>query len=171
MIPPRPRFRCPKDFFFFFLAAPQPMEFLGQGSDLSHSCNLSCSYSNTGSLTHRAGLGQGSNPSPRAPKMLLIPLRSSGNSAPKFLSAESDPEPIQWRFLQSPDILSCFRARQAAHRVLSLVRGQQAPEEGRQINSGHDSQHGECWPLFGALCMLLKTPQPPNSRGAPVVPI
>ena len=30
-------------FFFFssFLAAPQHMEFLGQGSDPSHSCNLS----------------------------------------------------------------------------------------------------------------------------------
>ena len=35
---------------FFFLAAPQHMEFLGQGSDLSHSCNLRHSYSNTGSL-------------------------------------------------------------------------------------------------------------------------
>ena len=44
-------------FFFFFLAAPWHMEFLGQGSDLSHSCDLSCSCSNAGSLTHCARPG------------------------------------------------------------------------------------------------------------------
>ena len=33
------------------------MEFLGQGSDPSHSCDLSCSSSSAGSLTHCAGLG------------------------------------------------------------------------------------------------------------------
>ena len=36
-------------FFFFFLAAPQHMEFLGQGSDPSCSFNLCC---NAGSLSH-----------------------------------------------------------------------------------------------------------------------
>ena len=36
--------------FFLFLATPWPMEFLGQGSDPSHSCNLCCSYGNTRSL-------------------------------------------------------------------------------------------------------------------------
>ena len=43
-------------FFFFslFLAAPQHMDLLGQGSDLSHSCNLSHSCGNAGSLTHCA---------------------------------------------------------------------------------------------------------------------
>ena len=39
-------------FFFFFLAAPWHMEFLGQGSAPSCSCNLSHSCGNTGSLTH-----------------------------------------------------------------------------------------------------------------------
>ena len=33
------------------------MEFLGQGSDLNHSCSLCYSCGNTGSLTHSAGLG------------------------------------------------------------------------------------------------------------------
>ena len=43
-------------FFFFppFLAIPWHMELPGQGSDLSHSCNLLCSCSNDGSLTHCA---------------------------------------------------------------------------------------------------------------------
>ena len=39
-------------FFFFFLADLQHMEFPGQGSDLSYSCNLCCSCGNAGSLTH-----------------------------------------------------------------------------------------------------------------------
>ena len=43
-------------FFFlfvclFFLAALQHMEFMGQGSDLSHSCDLYCSYSNARSFS------------------------------------------------------------------------------------------------------------------------
>lgn len=33
------------------------MEFLGQGSDPSYSCDLHCSYSNTGVLIHCAGPG------------------------------------------------------------------------------------------------------------------
>jgi len=33
----------------WFLATSRHMEFLGQRSDLSHSCNLSCSCSNVGS--------------------------------------------------------------------------------------------------------------------------
>ena len=32
------------------------MEFLGQGSDLSYSCDLRCSCSNDGSLSHWVGL-------------------------------------------------------------------------------------------------------------------
>ena len=43
--------------FFSFLATPQYMEFLGQGSDLNCNCDLSCSCSNSGSLTHCARLG------------------------------------------------------------------------------------------------------------------
>ena len=41
--------------FFFFLATPWPEEFLSQGSDPSHSCNLRCSYGNARTLTHGAG--------------------------------------------------------------------------------------------------------------------
>ena len=41
-------------FFSFFLATPQHIVFLGQGSDRSHSCNLSCSCGNAGSLNNCA---------------------------------------------------------------------------------------------------------------------
>ena len=41
-------------FVFPFLAAPPHMDFLGQGSDPSHSCNLSHSCCNARPLTHRA---------------------------------------------------------------------------------------------------------------------
>ena len=70
--------------FFFphlFLAAFQHMEFLGQGSYPSQSCDLHCSYGNTGSLTHCAG---GSTLCPSAPKMPPIPLCHSGNSSMQF---------------------------------------------------------------------------------------
>ena len=53
--------------FFLFLAAPWRIEFLGQGSDLSHCCHPSRSCSNARSLTHCAGLGL--NHCPSAPKM------------------------------------------------------------------------------------------------------
>ena len=42
---------------FYFLAASQYMGFLGQRSDLSHSCDLYYSCINDRSLTHCAGLG------------------------------------------------------------------------------------------------------------------
>ena len=44
-------------FFFHFLATSWDMECPGQGSDLSHSCNLSHSCSSAGSLTHCVRLG------------------------------------------------------------------------------------------------------------------
>ena len=44
-------------FFFFFFGCPWHTEFLGQGSDPSHSCDLSCSCSSAGSLTHCARTG------------------------------------------------------------------------------------------------------------------
>ena len=44
-------------FFFLFLAAPWHLEFLGQGSDRSHSCDLSHSGGNARSLTHCARPG------------------------------------------------------------------------------------------------------------------
>ena len=44
-------------FYFSFLAAPQHVEFPGQGSDLSHSLDLSCSCGNNGSLPNHARPG------------------------------------------------------------------------------------------------------------------
>ena len=43
--------------FFTFLATPQHMELLGQGSDLSHSCNLCQAVATLDPLTHCAGPG------------------------------------------------------------------------------------------------------------------
>ena len=60
--------------FFLFLAIPQ----VNEGSDQSHSLNLSHRCSNTRSLTHCAR--PGSNLHPSAPKMPPIPLHHSGNS-------------------------------------------------------------------------------------------
>lgn len=68
----------PPHLFFSFLAAPQLMEFPGQGSASSLSCNLSHSCGNAGFLTHCIRLG--SNLHPRAPEMLPILLYHSGNS-------------------------------------------------------------------------------------------
>ena len=52
------------------------MELLGQGLDLSHDCDLSCSCSNTGSLTHCVGLeiDPASQPS-QGTTNLLVPQR------------------------------------------------------------------------------------------------
>ena len=43
-------------YLFIYLAALWLTEFLGQGSDLSCSCDLSYSFDNAGSLTHCAQL-------------------------------------------------------------------------------------------------------------------
>ena len=58
-----------------FLATPQRMELLGQGSDPSCHCDPS---GNAKSLTHCAG--QASNSCPSAPKTPTIPLSHSGSS-------------------------------------------------------------------------------------------
>ena len=44
-------------FVSFFFAALWHMEFLGQGSDVNHGCDLGHSCSNAGSLTCCVGLG------------------------------------------------------------------------------------------------------------------
>ena len=44
-------------FFFFGYPIPRHLAIQGQGSDLSHSCDLSRSCGNAGSLTHCARLG------------------------------------------------------------------------------------------------------------------
>ena len=58
--------------FFFFLAALQYMEFPGQGSDPSHSCDLHHTCSNTGSLTH--GARQGIKPMSQCPRDAADPF-------------------------------------------------------------------------------------------------
>ena len=68
--------------FFFFLVAPRPMEFPGQGSDASYSYDLSHSFSNAGSLTHCAWLGI--KPRPSNAKMPSIHLHHSRNSSCLF---------------------------------------------------------------------------------------
>ena len=64
--------------FFSFLAFLRHMEFPGQGSDPSHSCDLSCSCSITGCLTHRARLWI--EPASSDPKTPPILLHCRGNS-------------------------------------------------------------------------------------------
>ena len=54
------------------------MELPGQGSDLSHSCDLCCSCSNTGSLTHCAG--PGIKPASQRSRDTAILLHHSGES-------------------------------------------------------------------------------------------
>ena len=49
-------------FFLWFLAAPMAFGALGQGSDQSHSLDLSCSCYNAGFLTHCACAGPGIKP-------------------------------------------------------------------------------------------------------------
>ena len=64
---------------FFFIFGHQNMEFLGQGSDPSHSCDLIHSYGNPESLT--TVRGQGSNLCPSAPKRPLVPLSHIGSAS------------------------------------------------------------------------------------------
>ena len=67
---------------FSFLATLGHMEFLGQGSDASHSCDPLCSGGNAGSfnlLWCQAG-----DWSPGTAEMLPIPLHHSGNSSMTF---------------------------------------------------------------------------------------
>ena len=66
--------------FFFFLASPRHMEFLSQGSDTSHSCNLSYSFGNSGYLTHCAG--QGIKPAPQCPQDVVDPVAPQGELLP-----------------------------------------------------------------------------------------
>ena len=75
---------CCHFFFFFFSAAPRHMEFLLQGSDVSHSCNLHHSYGNANPLTQCSRLGIRLHPV-RA-ETVTIPLCHSGNSCSHFLN-------------------------------------------------------------------------------------
>ena len=62
----------------FFLAIPRRTEFLGQGSDPSHTRNIHCSCGSAGSLPHCAGLGIES--ASQCPRDLSIPLCHSRDS-------------------------------------------------------------------------------------------
>ena len=68
----------PKLFFFFFLATSWHMEFLGQGSDPSHCCNLHHSYGNSRS-SNPLCQGQGLNLCPGT-RDITNPLCHSRNS-------------------------------------------------------------------------------------------
>ena len=66
----------------FSLAALWHMEFLGQGANPNHSCDLCHSCGNAGSLTNCAGLGI--KPASQAPGSLLILLYHSKNSQAEY---------------------------------------------------------------------------------------
>lgn len=65
--------------FFFFLVAPQLIEFPGQRSDFG------CSCGNAKSFTHSAG--PGTEPHPSVPESQPIPLRHNRNSYSIFIGA------------------------------------------------------------------------------------
>ena len=69
-------------FPFLFFGFPKHVEFLGQGSDSSHSCDLSRSCSNAGSLTH--WVRPGIKPASLCAEIPWIPLCHSGNSSKFF---------------------------------------------------------------------------------------
>ena len=69
--------------FFSFLATLQYMDLLGQGSDLSHSCNIRCSCSKAGSFPTMPG--QGFNLHCRAPKCCQSHGTIAGTLAYSFL--------------------------------------------------------------------------------------
>ena len=74
---------------FPFLASPHQIEFLNQGSDPSHSCDLHRSYNNP---KHTVP-GQGLNLYPSTPDMPPIPLLHNGNSMAKhFKEKEREKE-------------------------------------------------------------------------------
>lgn len=75
--------------FPFLSAAPWHMEFSGQGSDPSHSCDLCWSRGNSRFLTHCAD--QRMNPGPSVPEMSPILLNYSWNSAHAISNAWSHP--------------------------------------------------------------------------------
>lgn len=83
----------PLSLFFLSLATSQRMEFLGQGSEPSCSCNLSCSFRDARSLTHCDR--PGSTLQPSAPKM----LHHSGNSPKPLL-----PFHVFWKLV----LFHCF---------------------------------------------------------------
>ena len=66
--------------YFSFLVTLRHIEFLGQGSDPSHICNLHLSCSNTRSFNPVCQLAQGLNLHPGTAEMPPIPLHHSRNS-------------------------------------------------------------------------------------------
>lgn len=78
--------RCLPSALFFppFLAAPPHMEFPGQASDLSHSCDLHCSYSKCPCA----------RPDPSAAETPLVPLHRNGNSMSLLINLEQSPCPL-----------------------------------------------------------------------------
>ena len=89
----------------YFFGPLRHRGFQGQGSDLSHSCDLRHSCGNAGFLTHCAGLGI--KPAPSAPKKPPIPSGHSGNSLTPFLyrPCSNAPSPSQPRE-RHPELLT-----------------------------------------------------------------
>lgn len=81
-----------QNFYFSFLAASRPMHFPGQGSGLSHNCNLSCSCSRAGSSTQRI---QRSNLHPSAPRLCRSHRTTAGTPEVPFWPHSSDFLPSQ----------------------------------------------------------------------------
>ena len=79
-------------FIFLFLAIPRPMELPGRGSDPSCSCDLSLHCGNAWIFNPLCW--PGSNPRPRAPKTLQIPLSHSGSSSSPFLNCHHSPQAL-----------------------------------------------------------------------------
>ena len=141
--------------FFFFLATTQHMEFSGQGSDPSHSCNPRNSCYNA--LTHCAG----------PPEMPLIQLHPSGNS--QCLNRWQ--HPTLGGHLSDPAPTSC-------HLLLSLVpepplgmqpqRGAPAPGD-RWLGS---NLWVELWgpvPISQPVCCESPGPKDRHKPGQPVI--
>ena len=86
---------------FFSSCTCGPWKFLGQGSNLSHSCDLCHSCSNAGSGTHCARLGIRLM-LPQRQRGLLNPLCHSGNS---LLAHFKDGEAEAWRAVETCSLL------------------------------------------------------------------
>ena len=106
-------------FFFFFLASPWHMEFLGQESDQSHSLVLSRSCGNAGSLTDRAR--PGIEPASQHSQDTTDPVHHSGNSSTDiyFLRTHDTPGSLRQLCGKSPNL----GGRCSDSGVLSLLSG------------------------------------------------